>query len=194
MHLYATSETEIRAVPFQFLLEVRNSRVPINEQELQGGHFGEVFQVLCIKLSAGSGEISRVERTSTTSASSLSRLIIAPIRPRRTPNLLRTSLYSARISSQISHVKVSFSSQSRRNLALGFWIGLPDLNPAIPATSTDVSITPLGRSLGTANRYLRQSFLSGTISANRLCDLRFGYSRQVARCRFQLPREFSLPP
>lgn len=131
-------------------------------------------------LSPGSGDMSEAERMSITAASSLIRLTTVPIRFRRTPNLLRTSLYSARISALTSQVNLPFSSQSRRNLALGFWADLPDLNPAIPATRIEVSITPLGGSLRTANRYLRQSLFFGAITANRLRDLGFCHTRQIA--------------
>lgn len=127
--------------------------------------------------SSGSGEIASPERTSRNSASSLSRLMMTPIRGRRTPSRLRTSLYSAKISSLTNHVNVPFSSHSRRKFALGFRAGRFALNPVIPATSTDVSITPLGRSLGAANRYLRQSFLFGAIRTDRLRDLRFCHTR-----------------
>lgn len=131
-------------------------------------------------LSPGSGDMSEAEGRFITSASSLIRLTTVPIRFRRTPSLLRTSLYSARISSLTSQVNFPFSNQSRRNLALGFCTGLPDLNPAIPATRTEASITPLGGSLRTANRYLWQSLFFGAISANRLRDLRFCHTRQIA--------------
>ncbi len=67
-----------------------------------------------------------------------------PTRFRRTPSLVRTSLYSEMMSSLTSQVKVACSSQSRSKDALGFWTALQDLNPATPATSTDVSMTPLG--------------------------------------------------
>jgi hypothetical protein len=73
----------------------------------------------------------------------------------RTPNLERTSLYSERISSVTSHAKVSFSNQSRRNDALGIPTDRRFLNPAIPATSTEVSTTPLGCFPRRPNRYLR---------------------------------------
>jgi len=55
-------------------------------------------------------------------------------------------------------VNVSFSTQSRRNIALAFAGSTPRLNPAMPATSTDVSTTPLrgGRFRGFGdNRELR---------------------------------------
>jgi hypothetical protein len=94
-------------------------------------------------LSSGSGDTSVAKRTSTNSASSLSRLMTCPIRFRRTPSLARTSLYSASMSSVTSQVKVAFSIQSRRSEALGFRTSRHNLNPAIPAASTDVSITPL---------------------------------------------------
>lgn len=144
-------------------------------------------------LSPGSGEISLVKRTCTNSASSLSKLMTAPTRLRRTPSLLRTSLYSARISPLTSHVKLAFSSQSRRNRALGFCTGLADLNPEIPATRTEVSITPLGRSLEAANCYLRQPFLFGTIRANRFRDSRRCDTGQVSCGGLELMRELTFP-
>jgi hypothetical protein len=70
----------------------------------------------------------------------------SPTRFRRTPSRVRTSLYSEIMSSLTSQMKVACSSHSRRNDALGFWTAREDLNPAIPATSTEVSITPLGSS------------------------------------------------
>jgi hypothetical protein len=55
-------------------------------------------------------------------------------------------LYSSMISSLINQTKVSLSIQSRKNCALGTGGRAPDcLKAAIPATSTDVSTTPLGR-------------------------------------------------
>jgi len=81
-------------------------------------------------LSFGSGDTSLWPRTSTNSASSLSRLMISPTRFRRTPSLVRTPLYSETISSVTSQVKVPSSSQSRRSEALGFSTARRDLNPA----------------------------------------------------------------
>jgi hypothetical protein len=57
----------------------------------------------------------------------------SPTRLRRTPSLVRTSLYSETMSSLTSQVKVACSIQSRRNDALGFSTARQDLNPAIPA-------------------------------------------------------------
>jgi hypothetical protein len=55
-------------------------------------------------------------------------------------------LYSERISSESSHVKVARSIQSRRSKALGFDDETrPERKPEIPATRTEVSITHLGR-------------------------------------------------
>src|SRR5205823_8495305 len=57
-------------------------------------------------------------------------------------------LVSRRISSLTSQTNVSPSIQSRSSLALGFLGAISgDLSPAIPATRTDVSTTPLGRFL-----------------------------------------------
>jgi hypothetical protein len=66
-------------------------------------------------LSSGSGERLSSLRMVTNSASSLSRLMISPTRFRLTPSLLRTPLYSERISSVTSHVNVPTSIQSRIN-------------------------------------------------------------------------------
>ena len=81
-------------------------------------------------LSVGSGDTSFSVRTSTNSAASLRRLMIPPTRFRRTPSLERTSLYSERMSSVTSQVKVPSSSQCRRSEALGFSTARRDLNPA----------------------------------------------------------------
>ena len=81
--------------------------------------------------------------------------MISPTRFRRTPSLVSTALYSERISSVTSQVNVPSSSQSRNNEALAFFTTRPDLNPATPATSTDVSMTPLGCFLRRRNRDLR---------------------------------------
>jgi len=99
-------------------------------------------------LSPGSGEMFGREEAETSSASSRSRLIIIPMSGRRTPSLPKTCLYSRRISSLTSQTNVSASIQSRSSLALGFLGAISvDLRPAIPATRTDVSTTPLGRFL-----------------------------------------------
>lgn len=132
-------------------------------------------------LSSGSGETSLAMRTSTNSASSLSRLIISPTRLRRTPSLVRTPLYSEMISSVISQVKVPPSSQSRRSDALGVANVRRDLNPATPATSTDVSITPLGCFSRRPNRNLRQLLLFSAEAANCLRYLGFCHAGQVSR-------------
>ena len=108
-----------------------------------------------IALSFGSGDTSLSSRTSTNSASSRSKLMMLPTRCRRTPSLVRTPLYSERTSSVVSHTKVPRSSQSRRNEALGFSAVRPALKPATPATTTEVSTTPLGCFSRRANRYLR---------------------------------------
>src|SRR6202453_3233276 len=117
-------------------------------------------------LSSGSGDASLVTRTSTNSASSLRRLITSPTRLRRTPSLVRISLYSETMSSLTSQMKVACSIQSRRNDALGFSTTRQDLNPAMPATSTEVSITPLGRFSRRSNGNLRQSLLRSPVAAD----------------------------
>jgi hypothetical protein len=98
--------------------------------------------------SPGSGEMSGRAGATTTSASSRSRLMIFPISARRMFNLAITPLYSATISSVRSQANVSSSIQSRSSLALGFRGTVSaDFSPAIPATRTEVSTTPLGRFL-----------------------------------------------
>jgi hypothetical protein len=90
--------------------------------------------------SPGSEEMFGRAEAGTSSASSRSRLIIFPMRGRRTPSLPKTCLYCRRISSLASQTNVSRSIQPRSSLALGF-LGVIswDLSPAIPATRTDVS-------------------------------------------------------
>jgi len=129
----------------------------------------------------------------TNSASSLSRLMISPTRFRRTSSLLRTHLYSERISSVTSHVNVPASIQSRRNEALGFEAIRQDLNPVTPATSTDVWITPLGCFIRRPNRDLRQRLFPNSEASNCVRNLGFRYTGQVLRRRFQGTRELALP-
>ena len=129
----------------------------------------------------------------TNSASPLSRLMISPTRFRRTPSLLRTPLYSDRISSVTSQVKVSTSIQSRRNEALGFCTSREDLNPATPATSTDVSTTPLGCFVRRPNRDLRQRLLPSSEASNCIRNLGFCYTGQILCRRLQGTREVALP-
>ena len=84
--------------------------------------------------SLGSGEISGILATATSSASSCSRLTILPTSERRTPNLARTRLYSETISSVISQTNVFDSIHSRSSLALGLLGAISEvLSPAIPA-------------------------------------------------------------
>ena len=144
-------------------------------------------------LSSGSGERLSSLRMVTNSASSLSRLMISPTRFRRTPSLLRTPLYSERISSVTSQVNVPTFIQSRRNEALGFCASRRDLNPATPATSTDVSITPLGCFVRRPNRDLRQRLFPSTEAANCVRNLGFRYAGQILGRRFQGARELALP-
>jgi hypothetical protein len=55
-------------------------------------------------------------------------------------------LYSDKISSESSQVKLARSIQSRKSKALGFDDETrPERKPEIPATRTEVSITHLGR-------------------------------------------------
>src|SRR5690349_3388778 len=98
----------------------------------------------------------------------------SPIKFRRTPSLARTALYSESISSLTSQIKVASSNQSRRRRALGFGTGRPGLKPAIPATRTEVSTTPLRGSFRTANSDLRQLPFLGTVRADRFGNLGLG--------------------
>lgn len=117
---------------FVFSVTMKSAR-PVSAQAQKGS-------------SPGSGEMSGSAEAGTCSASSRRRLIILPMTGRRTPSRSKTRLYSRRISSLTSQMNVSSSSQSRSSLALGFfWAIFVDLSPAIPATRTDVSTTPLGR-------------------------------------------------
>ncbi len=144
-------------------------------------------------LSSGSGEKLPSVRMLTNSASSLRRLMISPTRFRRTPSLLRTPLYSDRICSVTSQVKVRRSIQSRRNEALGPCTARQDLNPATPATSTDVSTTPLGCFVRRPNRDLRQRLFPSPEASNCVRDLGFRHTGQTLCRRFQRAREFALP-
>src|ERR1700722_17052979 len=131
--------------------------------------------------SPGSGEMLGRAEAGTSSASSRSRLIIFPMSGRRTPSLPKTRLYSRRISSLTSQTNVSPSIQSLSSLALGFLGAISgDLNPAIPATRTDVSTTPLGRFLSCAGNEseLRQLLSSQAVFTNGFQDL---FLRDVAQ-------------
>ena len=106
-------------------------------------------------LSSGSGDASLVMRTSTNSASSLRRLITSTTRLRRTPSLVRTLLILLNYVLANEPGEGACSIQSRGSDALGFSTTRQDLNPAMPTTSTEVSITPLaacGRNLSTQAR------------------------------------------
>ena len=72
----------------------------------------------------------------------------------------------------MSHVNVSCSVHARRNSALGFVAGLSVRKPAIPATRTDVSTTPLRRGFGSFGDN-SQAWLSpfATVRANRVGEL-----------------------
>jgi hypothetical protein len=120
--------------------------------------------------SPGSGEMFGGAEAGTSSASSRSRLTIFPMSGRRTPSLPKTRLYSRRISSLTSQTNVSASIQSLSSFALGFLGSISGyLNPAIPATRTDVSTTPLGRFLFRAGNDgdLRQHPSSRAVLTNR---------------------------
>jgi hypothetical protein len=66
------------------------------------------------------------------------------------------------------------------------------LNPATPATSTDVSITPLG-CFRRPNRDLRQRLFPRSEASNCVRNLGFRYTRQILCSRFQGTRELALP-
>ena len=107
-----------------------------------------------------SGSASTVRRGSIHSASSRKRLTSRPMTAGRTCNSASTAAYSSRMSAVMSQVNVSCSIQSRKRIALSFAGFTAGLNPATPATSTDVSTTPLscGRFRGFGdNRKLRLS-------------------------------------
>jgi|SRR5690348_2372472 len=82
------------------------SAVPSSSQRQKGSSFG-------------SGEISVEERSLTSSARSRIRLTTRPIRFGRTWRRFRTSLYSSRMSSVMSHTKWFFSAHHWRRSALG---------------------------------------------------------------------------
>lgn len=98
--------------------------------------------------SSGSGCASMERLGATISASSRSRLTTFPMSDRRTPQRLSTSTYSSRMAALMSHVNVSCSIHARRNSALALVGASSVLNPAMPATRTDVSTTPLRRGFG----------------------------------------------
>jgi len=95
--------------------------------------------------SPGSGEISIDERSFISSARSRIRLMTRPIRFRRTPRRFKTSLYSSKISSVTSQMKLPLSAHFWRTSALGFRPGTKgSRKPAMPATNTLVSTTTRG--------------------------------------------------
>ena len=96
----------------------------------------------------GSGCASMERLGATISAASRSRFTTFPTSDRRTPQRRSTSTYSSRMAALMSHVKVSCSIHARRNSALGFLVGSSVLKPAIPATRTEMSTTPLRRDFG----------------------------------------------
>jgi hypothetical protein len=67
------------------------------------------------------------------------------------------------------------------------------LNPATPATSTDVSITPLGCFLRRPNRDLRRRLFPSPEASNCVRNLGFRYTGQIFCRRFQSTRELALP-
>jgi hypothetical protein len=124
--------------------------------------------------SPGSGEIFRALETAMCSASSLIRLIARPITGRATRRRASTVLYSSRMSLETSHTKVASVIHWRINEALGLNTDVsPRLNAAIPATSTEVSTTPLGCLffLAGKDRDLRMLPALGTILSDSVCDL-----------------------
>src|SRR6516164_3109500 len=96
------------------------------------------------QLSPGSGGISTLFRTVTSSASSLSRFTSRPATLGRTFSRFATSLYSSRISGVTSQTNLPFSTHCRRVSALGFLPGVKEpLKAEIPEITTDVSTTTL---------------------------------------------------
>ena len=127
----------------------RKSALPSSAQEQNGS-------------SPGSGETAIDTKNRITSASSRNRLTTVPIKLRRTPKRVKTSLYLRMISSVVNQVKLPSSNQLLMKRELGLRrLSSGDLNLATPATRTDVSTTPLGRFLfrRANDRDLRQ-FLS----------------------------------
>jgi hypothetical protein len=96
--------------------------------------------------SSGSGEMFGREEAGINSASSRSRLIIFPMSGRRTPAFLRPVCIPEKSHRSLARQRYPLRSSPAARLALGF-LGATsvDLSPAIPATRTDVSTTPLGR-------------------------------------------------
>jgi len=121
--------------------------------------------------SAGSGEIFLVVCGDINSASSRRRLMSNPIVSRRTLSRRRTTLYSARVSSEAIQVNVPYSIQSLRSRALGLAAETaPERKPEIPATRTEVSTTPLGRlerAVGN-DRYLRKRLANVAVRPDRI--------------------------
>src|SRR5258708_25945210 len=71
--------------------------------------------------------------------------------------------------------------------------GQVHLKPATPATSTVVSMTPLGCFPRRPNRNLRQLLLLCSEAPNRLLDLGLRHTRQLLRRRLQTACEITLP-
>ena len=94
-----------------------------------------------------------------------------PIVSRRTLSRRRTTLYSARVSSEAIQVNVPYSIQSLRSRALGLAAETaPERKPEIPATRTEVSTTPLGRlerAVGN-DRYLRKRLANVAVRPDRI--------------------------
>ena len=98
-----------------------------------------------------------------------------PITDRRTRQRLSTSTYSSRTAALTSHVKVSSLIHARRRIALGFLAATSSsLKPAMPATKTEVSTTPLRRPFGGFgdNGQARRSTFAA-VRLNRVRDLLF---------------------
>jgi len=115
------------------------------------------------------------------SAASRSRFTTFPTTDRRTPQRRRTSTYLSRIAALIDQVKVSCATHVRRNSALGFVADVSVLKPAMPATRTDVSTTPLRRGCGGLghNGQARLS-RSAAVRANRVGELLLGQAFEIA--------------
>lgn len=146
--------------------------------------------------SPGSGEMLLPAISGVSSAWERIRLIAAPIRLERTPRRARIALYSSTISSLMSHVNVPLSIQSRNRWALGTSDCAPESrNAEMPATSTEVSTTPLGRFFLKLSNYgdLRCLPSLRSIEFNLIQDFPFRYALQVVGCFLESAGDLFLP-
>ena len=139
----------------------------------------------------------RRRRGDSVSALSRSKLMRAPMVSRLTFSLCRIALYSDRISSERSHVKVARSIQSRIRRALGLEAEMaPVRKPEIPAIRTEVSTTPLGRlARGVVNdRDLWQCLTQAAMLPDRFIHLVHGHIAHLPRCIFKCTAHLGPPP